>query len=110
MVSINICLHCEAYAPGLSKRSLGALSEEDLHRLIQLLQTWIVEPVGDEGYHKAEATLGGVSTDQISSKTMESKLQSGLFFVGEVLDVLGDLGGYNMQWAFSSAFAAGVHL
>jgi predicted Rossmann fold flavoprotein len=97
----------QTYAPALLKRPLSRLGEEDFRLIQSLFQAWHLEPHGDEGYAKAEATLGGVATAQISSKTMESKLQSGLYFAGEVLDVLGDLGGYNIQWAFSSAFAAG---
>ncbi len=60
-----------------------------------------------EGYKKAEVTLGGLSTDELSSKTMESKRVEGLYFIGEVVDVTGWLGGYNFQWAWSSGFAAG---
>jgi len=71
------------------------------------LHQWTIKPNGSEGYRTAEVTLGGVDTDQVSSKTMESKLQPGLFFIGEVLDVTGWLGGYNFQWAWSSAFACG---
>jgi len=60
-----------------------------------------------EGYDRAEVTLGGVSTNELSSKTMESKRMPGLYFIGEVVDVTGWLGGYNFQWAWSSGFAAG---
>ncbi|HEY4878144.1 MAG TPA: NAD(P)/FAD-dependent oxidoreductase, partial [Candidatus Acidoferrales bacterium] len=62
---------------------------------------------GTEGYDKAEVTTGGVSTDELSSKTMESKRLKGLFFVGEVVDVTGHLGGFNFQWAWASGAAAG---
>ena len=65
-----------------------------------------VKPSGTEGYRTAEVTLGGVDTTEVSSKTMESKKQKGLFFVGEILDVSGHLGGYNFQWAWASAHAA----
>jgi predicted flavoprotein YhiN len=68
------------------------------------------KPSGTEGYRTAEVTLGGVDTTEISSKTMESKKQPGLFFLGEVLDVTGWLGGYNFQWAWSSAQAAGGYV
>lgn len=66
-------------------------------------------PSGTEGYRTAEVTLGGVATDDLSSRTMESRLQPGLFFIGEVVDVTGHLGGYNFQWAWSSGYAAGQH-
>ena len=71
------------------------------------LRGWPLKPAGTEGYRTAEVTLGGVDTREISSKTMESQRQSGLFFVGEVLDVTGHLGGFNFQWAWASGAAAG---
>ncbi|HAD47804.1 MAG TPA: aminoacetone oxidase family FAD-binding enzyme, partial [Idiomarina sp.] len=67
---------------------------------------WQLKPNGTEGYRTAEVTLGGVNVDEVSSKTMESKLQPGLYFIGEVVDVTGWLGGYNFQWAWASAYAA----
>lgn len=72
-----------------------------------LLHNWPVEIAGTEGYSKAEVTLGGVDTGDLSSKTMESRTQRGLYFIGEVVDVTGWLGGYNFQWAWASAHAAG---
>jgi predicted Rossmann fold flavoprotein len=77
---------------------------EDLEREVH---EWVVEPAGTEGYEKAEVTLGGVDTDELSSKTMESRHLSGLFFIGEVVDVTGHLGGFNFQWAWASGAAAG---
>ena len=71
------------------------------------LNNWILKPSGTEGFRTAEVTVGGVSTDRINSKTMEVKNQPGLYFVGEVLDVSGQLGGFNFQWAWASGFAAG---
>jgi predicted Rossmann fold flavoprotein len=68
---------------------------------------WEIEPAGTEGYEKAEVTAGGVDTDELSAKTMESRKISGLFFVGEVVDVTGQLGGFNFQWAWASGAAAG---
>ena len=68
---------------------------------------WKLKPSGTEGYRTAEVTLGGVDTNAISSKTMESLKQPGLYFVGEVLDVTGHLGGFNFQWAWASGVAAG---
>ncbi len=72
------------------------------------LQRWPLKPAATEGYRTAEVTLGGVDTAQLSSRTMESTLQPGLFFIGEVVDVTGHLGGYNFQWAWSSGHAAGM--
>jgi predicted Rossmann fold flavoprotein len=71
------------------------------------LHEWVVNPAGTEGYEKAEVTAGGVDTDELSAKTMESRKVPGLFFVGEVVDVTGQLGGFNFQWAWSSGAAAG---
>jgi len=68
---------------------------------------WSITPAGDEGYEKAEVTLGGVDTNELSAQTMESKKIPGLFFIGEVVDVTGQLGGHNFQWAWASAAAAG---
>ncbi len=68
---------------------------------------WVVEPEGTEGYEKAEVTVGGVDTTELSSKTMESQRVPGLFFIGEVVDVTGHLGGFNFQWAWASGAAAG---
>ena len=71
------------------------------------IHEWDVTPAGDEGYEKAEVTAGGVDTDELSSKTMECRNVPGLFFIGEVVDVTGHLGGFNFQWAWASGAAAG---
>jgi predicted Rossmann fold flavoprotein len=71
------------------------------------LHKWIIVPAGTEGYEKAEVTAGGVDTDELSAKTMESRRVPGLYFIGEVVDVTGHLGGFNFQWAWSSGVAAG---
>jgi predicted flavoprotein YhiN len=71
------------------------------------LHDWRVIPSGTEGYEKAEVTAGGVDTRELSSQTMEAKLVPGLYFIGEVVDVTGQLGGFNFQWAWASGFAAG---
>ncbi|HTC65229.1 MAG TPA: NAD(P)/FAD-dependent oxidoreductase [Candidatus Saccharimonadales bacterium] len=90
----------DLHAPqGWSNRDLLAL-EEQIH-------CWVIMPAGTEGYEKAEVTSGGIDTDELSSKNMESHLVPGLFFVGEVVDVTGHLGGFNFQWAWASAVAAG---
>ena len=78
-----------------------------LAALEQQLHAWTIMPVDTEGYEKAEVTAGGVDTDELSAKTMESKKVPGLFFIGEVVDVTGHLGGFNFQWAWASGAAAG---
>ena len=85
------------------------LSNKSLKKLSDAINTWVINPTGSEGYRTAEVTLGGIDTNEISSKTMMSKKNSGLFFVGEVMDVTGHLGGYNFQWAWSSGFVAGQY-
>jgi predicted Rossmann fold flavoprotein len=82
-------------------------TNEDLSRLEKELHQWTITPEGTEGLDKAEVTLGGVDTDELSSKTMESRKVRGLFFIGEVVDVTGHLGGFNFQWAWASGAAAG---
>lgn len=84
---------------------LANLSKVRLKNLADLIHLWQFQPNGTEGYRTAEVTMGGVDTMEISSKTMESQKIQGLYFIGEVLDVTGWLGGYNFQWAWSSAFA-----
>jgi len=83
------------------------LSNKILNRLSSSINAWAINPTGSEGYRTAEVTLGGINTDEISSKTMMSKKHPGLFFIGEVVDVTGHLGGYNFQWAWSSGYVAG---
>ncbi|MFD0966043.1 NAD(P)/FAD-dependent oxidoreductase [Seminibacterium arietis] len=85
--------------------TLANISKVKLENLSNLIHHWQFYPNGTEGYRTAEVTLGGVDTNEISSKTMESKKVRGLYFIGEVVDVTGQLGGYNFQWAWSSAFA-----
>lgn len=91
----------------LLKGNLADQSDADLRAIANGLSAWELFPTGTEGYRTAEVTLGGVNTDQLSSKTMESRLVSGLYFIGEVVDVTGWLGGFNFQWAWSSGWAAG---
>ncbi len=86
---------------------LQNLSTKKVQDLINMLQQWQIKPNATEGYRTAEVTLGGVDTRSLSSKTMEVKSVPGLYFIGEVLDVTGWLGGYNFQWAWSSGWAAG---
>jgi predicted Rossmann fold flavoprotein len=88
---------------------MADLSDKKLRALTDRLQAWHVTPTGSEGYRTAEVTRGGVDTRQLSSKTMESQITPGLYFIGEVVDVTGWLGGYNFQWAWSSGWVAGQY-
>ena len=90
--------------------AIGQLSDEKLELIANKLHQFEVKPSGTEGYRTAEVTLGGVDTTEVSSKTMESKKQKGLFFIGEILDVTGHLGGFNFQWAWASAHAASEYV
>ncbi len=85
----------------------GDLSDKAIGRIDQAVNAWTVKPVGSEGYRTAEVTLGGVDTNALESKTMQAKAVPGLYFIGEVVDVTGWLGGYNFQWAWSSGWVAG---
>ncbi len=87
---------------------LADYSNDSLGAILDKLKNFEITPVGTEGYRKAEVMRGGVSTEELSSKTMESKTVSNLYFIGEVVDVTGQLGGYNFQWAWASAHAAGL--
>ena len=93
----------EAAAPA----NVGDLSDKAIGRIATAVNAWTVKPVGSEGYRTAEVTLGGVDTGGLESKTMQAKAVPGLYFIGEVVDVTGWLGGYNFQWAWSSGWVAG---
>jgi len=95
---------CQRFAPS---RPMNRFSAAELEKVAQRLHRWEIQPAGTEGYAKAEVTLGGVDTGELSSKTMESRRVPGLYFIGEVVDVTGWLGGYNFQWAWASGHAAG---
>lgn len=95
---------CEHFAPS---RPLHRFSQTELETIADRLHHWEVYPNGTEGYAKAEVTLGGVDTGELSSKTMAARRVPGLYFIGEVVDVTGWLGGYNFQWAWASGYAAG---
>lgn len=94
----------------LRDKPVNSVGRRELVELFDRLQAWQISPTGTEGYAKAEVTRGGVSTAELSQKTMESKKVRGLYFIGEVVDVTGWLGGCNFQWAWSSAVAAGRNL
>ena len=95
---------CELNFP---TKPVNKLSDKEIEMIEIMLHCWKLVPKGTEGFGKAEVTKGGVDTNELSSKTMESKKVPGLYFIGEVVDVTGWLGGYNFQWAWSSGFAAG---
>ena len=104
----NLVLELEAlWWQEINDKPVAECSNERLIELSDRFKNWQVVPAGTEGYKTAEVTLGGVHTDYLSSKTMESTVQPGLYFVGEVVDVTGHLGGFNFQWAWSSGFACG---
>lgn len=98
------------YWPQYAETPIAEIASSKLENLASHLSNWKLKPSGTEGYRTAEVTLCGVNTDNISSKTMECKSQPGLYFVGEVLDVTGHLGGYNFQWAWASGYAAGCYV
>ena len=87
---------------------IGEMSDKKLTEIASIVQGWEIYPIGTEGYRTAEVTLGGVDTNGLNSRTMEARSVPGLYFIGEVVDVTGWLGGYNFQWAWSSGWAAGT--
>jgi len=89
--------------------NISELSNKILKQLSENINSWLINPTGSEGYRTAEVTLGGVDTKELSSKTMMSNKHKNLFFIGEVVDVTGHLGGYNFQWAWSSGYVAGQY-
>ncbi|MGB2360350.1 MAG: NAD(P)/FAD-dependent oxidoreductase [Porticoccaceae bacterium] len=98
------------YWPNHADKPMAEIPDAVLNEVAARLQDWQLKPSGTEGYRTAEVTLCGVDTDHLSSKTMECKTQPGLYFVGEVMDVTGHLGGYNFQWAWASGHAAGQYV
>ena len=89
---------------------LAELNAEQMDMIAAQFNAWQLTPSGTEGYRTAEVTLGGIDTDEVSSKTMMAKNQQGLYFIGEVLDVTGHLGGFNFQWAWASGWAAAQYV
>ena len=89
---------------------LADLADKKLKRLADAVNDWRVSPKGSEGMRTAEVTVGGVDTAELSSKTFEAKKVPGLYFIGEVIDVTGHLGGFNFQWAWASGHAAGQYV
>lgn len=103
-LAISVCEALQA------NRKLAEISKKNQTKIIQHIKAWKLFPQSTEGYRTAEVTLGGVDTKALSSKTMESSQVQGLYFIGEVVDVTGHLGGHNFQWAWASAFAAAQHI
>ena len=114
-------LHGEIYASGsknsalpilaaslLADTPLNHIADNHLKLIGDTLNQWKIKPSSTEGYRTAEVTLGGIDTNFINSQTMEVNHQEGLYFVGELLDVTGHLGGFNFQWAWSSGYCAGL--
>lgn len=100
-------IFCEAY---IDSKMLNQYSDKELRNIAYQIHNWTITPSGTEGYKKAEVTRGGVATDELSSKTMETKKIHGLYFIGEVVDITGQLGGYNLHWAWASGYAAGQYV
>jgi predicted flavoprotein YhiN len=94
----------------VSSKPLCQYTDKELVGIAGGLHNWEVKPKGTQGYVKAEVTVGGVDTDELSSKTMESRKVPGLYFIGEVIDVTGELGGYNLHWAWASGYVAGQYV
>jgi predicted Rossmann fold flavoprotein len=95
------------YWEASAEKRLAEISDDSLKGIANQLQDWVLRPAATEGYRTAEVTLGGIDTDELSSRTMECKRRPGLYCIGEVVDVTGHLGGFNFQWAWASAQAAG---
>lgn len=98
---------CEQWLPD---KQMGQMSDDEITRVVDHCQPWTVWPAGTEGYRTAEVTIGGVDTQALSSKTMACRDYPGLYFIGEVVDVTGHLGGHNFQWAWASGHAAGQYV
>ncbi len=108
MVKKLVILLEELFWLHVADKRLSEISNNDLKDIASNLQHWQFKPSGTEGYRTAEVTMGGVDTNALSSRTMESNVHRGLYFIGEVVDVTGHLGGFNFQWAWSSGYAAGL--
>ena len=104
------CFKEEQGASRIANACLADLNKASMQRVTEQLNGLKWMPAGTEGYRTAEVTLGGVDTDELSSQTMEAKQVPGLYMIGEVVDVTGQLGGYNFQWAWASGWVAGQAL
>ena len=104
---VEVLMRDDTYGSIISDKAINQLSHTDISTLSNYLHHWQIKPNGTEGYRTAEVTLGGVDTNELSSKTLEAKQSKGLYFIGEVVDVTGFLGGYNFQWCWASGVACG---
>ena len=104
---VEVLMKEDISAPIITDKAINQLNHNDISTLSNYLHHWQIKPNGTEGYRTAEVTLGGVDTNELSSKTFETKKESGLFFIGEVIDVTGFLGGFNFQFCWSSGVACG---
>ncbi|MCH8326000.1 MAG: NAD(P)/FAD-dependent oxidoreductase [Bacteroidetes bacterium] len=102
---VNIFVHLIGF-----DKSLNQYNDNDIEKVCKIFQEWKIIPSGTEGFEKAEVTKGGVDTKELSSKTFESKKIKDLYFIGEIIDVTGWLGGYNFQWAWASGYCAGLYI
>jgi len=107
---VNVWLATPGIAKQIQDKPIAQYSKADIELLANYFHCWQCVPAGTEGYRTAEVTRGGVNTDDVSSKTFEAKQVVGLFFIGEVLDVTGWLGGYNLQWAWASGYCAAQYV
>lgn len=98
---------CDVY---FKSKPINQINSQEIKYVKEIIHSWKLIPSGTEGFTKAEVTVGGIDTDELSSKTMESKKVKGLYFIGEAVDVTGWLGGYNFQWAWASGYAAGEYV
>jgi len=104
---VEALIHDETINVVTADKAVNQLNHDEISNIAYAIHTWKIKPNGTEGYRTAEVTLGGVNTDELSSKTLEAKKCPGLYFIGEVTDVTGWLGGYNFQWCWSSGWACG---
>ena len=90
-------------------KEVGKISNDETRKLARILTSWSFKVIGSQSWAEAQVTAGGVNTDEVNNKTMESKIVKGLYIVGELLDIDGDCGGFNLQWAWSSGYLAGIN-
>ena len=104
---IEVLINDNTLTTTVADKAVNQLNHDEVDDLAKAIHTWKIKPHGTEGYRTAEVTLGGINTNELSSKTFEAKKSKGLYFIGEVVDVTGWLGGYNFQWCWSSGWACG---
>jgi len=104
---IDVLINDGTFAAKVADKAVNQLNHGEINNLASAIHAWQIKPNGTEGYRTAEVTLGGINTDELSSKTFETNKAKGLYFIGEVIDVTGHLGGFNFQWCWSSGWACG---